>query len=146
MNNTEWEALVERVGVVAACVVEKDGRYLVVQESPDGRKVWNVPAGHVDKGETLEEAAVRETKEETGYDVRLIKQIALYHESATKSVKHVYEAVVIGGRAKPQEGEIIDVAWLTYSELADIERCGDFRRPWVWDVISRHHAALHSNA
>ena len=54
------------VPVVAGCVIQKDGKYLLVQEKQ--QKVyglWNLPAGHVDEGETFEEAAIRESQEET---------------------------------------------------------------------------------
>lgn len=65
-------------GVVAGCVIKKDGNYLLVQErQPKVYGKWNLPAGHVDKDETIEQAAVREAKEETGYEVELIKKSLL---------------------------------------------------------------------
>ena len=61
--------------VVAGVVVEKDSKYLLVQEKKElVYGLWNLPAGKVDEGETVEEAAVREAKEEVGYKVRLIKK------------------------------------------------------------------------
>src|SRR5690606_31032740 len=92
---------------------------------------------HVDKGEQLEAAAVRETKEETGYDVRLIEQIALYHESAPQSVKHVYLAEIIGGEERAQEGEILEVVWHSFDEIVELEKVGRMRAPWVFDVIGK---------
>ena len=65
--------------VTVAVVVERDGRFLVVEENAErGRIVYNQPAGHVEKGETLEQAAVREALEETGWDVRLTGFLGLY--------------------------------------------------------------------
>lgn len=91
LSQSEWEASIERVGVVVGCLLKKDNKYLLVQENQSSaRGLWNLPAGHVDKNEELKAAAIRETKEETGLEVRLIKQVGLYHERAAKSVKHVY--------------------------------------------------------
>jgi 8-oxo-dGTP diphosphatase len=98
ISKEEWEASIVRVGVVAACLVKKDSKYLLVQEKqPKAYGLWNLPAGHIDTGESLEMAAMREAKEETGYDVRLIEEIALYHETAPQAVKHVFSADIIGG-------------------------------------------------
>lgn len=119
------------------CLVRQDGKYLLVKENPHGEEVYNLPAGHVDKDEQLEVAAVREAKEETGYDVQLIEQIALYHESAPQSVKHVYLAEIIGGEEWPQESEILEVVWRTYDEIIDLEKAGHMRAPWVFDVIRK---------
>lgn len=142
MNKADWEATITKVGVVVGCIVFRDGKYLTVKESPDGKTVWNLPAGHVDKDEQLEPAAIRETKEETGYDVRLIEQIGLYHESASQSVKHVFLAEIVGGELKPQEGEIIAVEWLSFDEVNNLQTGNELRAPWVWDIIQKHHSGI----
>ncbi len=141
MTQSEWEASIQRVGVVVGVLVKREGKYLLVKENPNGKDVYNLPAGHVDKDEQLETAAVREAKEETGYDVRLIEQYALYHESAPQSVKHIYLAEIIGGEEYAQEGEILEVAWLTFDEIAELEQAGRMRAPWVFDVISKREGA-----
>ena len=137
MSQAEWEAIIQRVGVVVGAMIKQDGRYLLVKENPDGKEVYNLPAGHVDKGEQLETAAVREVQEETGYQVRLVEQFALYHETAAQSVKHIYVAEITGGQEHAQEGEIIEVVWRTYDEIAELEKAGELRAPWVFDVISK---------
>ena len=58
------------LAVIVGCVIEKDGKYLLVQEAQEkcyGK--WNLPAGHLDPNETIIDAAKREAKEETGCDV-----------------------------------------------------------------------------
>ena len=60
------------MAIICGGVVEKDGKYLLVQESKAkcyGK--WCLPAGHLDVGETLFEGAIREIKEETNCDVEL---------------------------------------------------------------------------
>jgi 8-oxo-dGTP pyrophosphatase MutT (NUDIX family) len=53
--------------VTVAAVVEKDGRFLLVQERIDGQSVLNQPAGHLEDNESLLDAVVRETLEETAW-------------------------------------------------------------------------------
>src|SRR5215469_10051540 len=60
-----------RPHVTVATVVPRDGRFLLVEEDVRGRVVINQPAGHLDPDESLQSAAVRETLEETGWDVEL---------------------------------------------------------------------------
>ena len=140
LSQEEWEATLTMVGVVVGCLLKQDGKYLLVQEGqPGAYGLWNLPAGHVDKGEELEAAALREVKEETGYDARLIEEIALYHETATKSVKHIYLAEITGGELKPQPEEIMDVKWLTFGEVIALRDNGLLRKPWVWDIIQKDY-------
>src|SRR3546814_7609699 len=63
-------------------VVVDGGRLLVVEESAGGRLVLNQPAGHLEPDESLLEAALRETREETGWDVRLTGFIGAYQWKA----------------------------------------------------------------
>jgi len=50
-----------------AAIAEKDNRFLIVEERVDGQLVYNQPAGHLDSGESLVEAVIRETLEETAW-------------------------------------------------------------------------------
>jgi ADP-ribose pyrophosphatase YjhB (NUDIX family) len=144
MSHAEYEASIQKAGVVVGCLVKQENKYLLVKENPNGKEVYNLPAGHVDAGEQLEPAAIRETKEETGYDVRLLRQIALYHETAPQSVKHIYLAEITGGVERPQEGEILEVVWKTFEEIVALEQAGVMRAPWVYDVINNfENPAVH---
>lgn len=139
MNQKEWEASIAWSRVVGACVVRNDeGKYLLVQElQPAVYGLWNLPAGHVDKGESIEAAAVREAKEETGYDVELIDKIDIYHEAVDTPVRHAFRAKVIGGELMAQPGEIMDVKWLSYAEITAMKHEGKLRVEWIYDAISR---------
>lgn len=61
-----------------ACIVEQDGRFLLVEEIASGRRVINQPAGHLEQGESFIEAAKRETLEETGWQVEPTALLGLY--------------------------------------------------------------------
>src|SRR5512134_3016614 len=66
------------VHVTVAAIVARDGKFLFVEESVGGRTVLNQPAGHWEAGETLLEAVVRETLEETGWDVEPTALLGVY--------------------------------------------------------------------
>ena len=68
--------------VTVATVVERDGRFLFVEEEIQGRRVLNQPAGHLDPNESLLEAAIRETLEETAWSVELTGLIGIYQYDA----------------------------------------------------------------
>src|SRR3546814_20510001 len=64
--------------LTVATVVARDGRLLMIEERVQGQAVFNQPAGHLEAGETLQQAAIRETLEESGWDVELIDFIGWY--------------------------------------------------------------------
>jgi len=59
--------MIWKPNVVVAAIVERDGKFLLVEEEADGQVVFNQPAGHLDEGETLIAAVIRETLEETAW-------------------------------------------------------------------------------
>src|SRR3954452_1759330 len=64
--------------VTVATIVERDGRFLLVEEETRNGNRFNQPAGHLEHGETLPAAAMRETLEETGWQVRVIALVGAY--------------------------------------------------------------------
>ena len=74
--------------VTVATVVVADGRLLCVEERVNGRLVLNQPAGHLEPDESLQDAALRETREETGWDVRLTGFLGAYQWKAPETGRH----------------------------------------------------------
>lgn len=106
-----------------ATIVEQDGRFLMVEERDGDKLVFNQPAGHLDEGETLFAAAVRETLEETAWDVELTHLLGLYHYRAPNGVtyiRHCFAARPL--RHHPQrelDTPIVAAHWLTAAEILD---------------------------
>lgn len=124
------------VPIVAGCVLARDGKYLLVQEKQ--AKVygqWNLPAGRVDAGESIEDAAVRETKEESGFDVRLGEKISTEHSSSDRPVFHAFKAEITGGELKFDPEELLAAGWFSIDEIKAFDREGKIRNGWALRVI-----------
>jgi len=67
MSVTPVDDNLEYVYIVAGSLIEKDGKYLMVEEDVEGGIVYNQPAGHLDPNENLIDAVIRETREETAW-------------------------------------------------------------------------------
>ncbi|OBY90183.1 MULTISPECIES: NUDIX hydrolase [Pseudomonas] len=110
--------------VTVATIVEDQGRFLLVEEmSADKKQVFNQPAGHLEANETLLEAAVRETLEETGWDVELTAVTGIYLYTAPSNGV-TYQRVCFAARPLRHHPEralddgILGARWLTRDELA----------------------------
>jgi len=106
--------------IVVGGVLECDGKYLLVQEAKEGcRGKWNLPAGRLDPGETILEAAKREIKEESGLSVELsgICQIGNRKRKDASFVSIIFTTKVVGGDITFNPNEILDVKWFSYEEI-----------------------------
>jgi len=128
--------------MVAATVVEKDGKFLLVYENDGDRKVYNQPAGHWDKGETIQQAALRETREETGWEVKLDYIVGQYqYYSPFNQVTYfrtAFAATAIQKVSDQLDKEIIEAVWLNYDEILDKRE--QMRSPLVIRVIEDYRA------
>ncbi|MDI5992997.1 NUDIX hydrolase [Pseudomonas sp. MDMC216] len=110
--------------ITVATVIEDDGRFLFVEEFKAGRLVLNQPAGHLEANESLREAALRETLEETGWDVELTALLGIYLYTAPSNGV-TYQRVCFSAhpvRHDPErelDSDISSITWLTRDELAD---------------------------
>lgn len=114
--------------IVCGVVVEKNEKYLLVQEKqPKAYGKWNLPAGKVDARESLEQAAIREAKEECGYDVELAAHVLTLHQATELPVLHAFTGRIIGGTLRFPPDEILDAQWFSYDEIKAIGK--DLRNP-----------------
>ena len=82
---------------VVALVSMDGGLVLVKRDIEPALGRWSFPSGYVDRGETVEEAAVREVREETGLEIDLTGLVGLYSDRDSPVVMAVYSAEVVGG-------------------------------------------------
>ena len=124
--------------VTVASVVAREGRLLLVEERIDGRRVLNQPAGHLDPGESLVQAAVRETLEETGWQVQVESFVGCYQWHAPDGQQFLRFA--FGARPLAHDPEraldtgIERALWLSPAQLR--ARADDHRSPLVWRVAA----------
>ena len=110
--------------VTVATIVEDKGRFLLVEELADGREVLNQPAGHLEADESLIQAALRETLEETGWEVELTAVTGIYLYTAPSN-GITYQRVCFAARPirhrdeLPLDDGIIGPRWLTRAELTE---------------------------
>ena len=93
--------------VVAGTIFTIDGSLALLRRGIEpAMGKWVFPGGYVDRGERVEDAAVRETKEESDLDVRLISLLGVYSYTGKRDVIVVYAAEVVGGVLKPQDESV----------------------------------------
>ena len=133
--------------VTVATVVVSDGRLLCVEERVNGRLVLNQPAGHLEPDETLADAALRETREETGWDVRLTAFLGAYQWKAPETGRHYLRFAFAAEPERHDPGRLLDegivrALWMTPQELQDAQ--DRHRSPLVWRVVADHLAGHRS--
>jgi len=128
--------------VTVAAVIERGGRYLMVEEVFDGRRVLNQPAGHLDPGESLVGACAREVLEETAHEFTPTALVGIYRwYYPAKDV--TYLRFCFTGRIGPAHERKLDkgivaLHWLTAAELA--QRLPEHRSPLVQKCVEDYLA------
>jgi len=107
--------------VTVAAIMQRGGRFCLVEEEADGRLVYNQPAGHWEPGETLAEACAREALEETAHSFRPTHLLGIYRwHYAPRDVtflRFAFLGEVLGETGGPLDREIRRVVWLTPDEV-----------------------------
>ena len=111
-----------RPDVTVACVVPRDGRFLLVEENIRGQRVLNQPAGHLEPNETLLVAALRETREETGWKVTLTDFIGVYQWTNPDASRHFLRFAFAASPTHHDPNQPLDTGieravWLTRDEI-----------------------------
>jgi 8-oxo-dGTP diphosphatase len=121
--------MAEKIGIRTATVTVRNGKVLLVNSKYDDGEYYLFPGGGVEFGETIEEGAVRETFEETGFKVKIDKLIHInefiYKEDWNK------RSITVFFLASPEEeflenisndgGKIKNIEWVEISKLKDLD-------------------------
>ena len=103
-------------GFATAVVLDADGLKVLLHKREDFR-LWALPGGGLEDGETTEQAAIRETFEETGYHIEIEKLVVEYHRPQLKDIRTVYLGRVMGGKPIERGPETVVVGWFDPREL-----------------------------
>ena len=139
------EAQLPRPVVTVAAIVVRDDAFLIVEEETRAGVRLNQPAGHLEAGETLVAATVRETLEETGHRVAPTALVGVYRwhaaESGATFIRFAFTADVVAHDAlRPLDAGILRALWLSYDEL--VARRAMHRSPLVMRCIDDYRAGL----
>lgn len=120
--------------VTVAAIAENDGKFLIVEEIVDGERVYNQPAGHLDSGETLIEAVIREAWEETGWTFQpeaLVGVQLWRHPVHSESfLRFAFcGSCTLRKSSRPPDTSIEQIHWLSRDDLA--AQAGRLRSPLV---------------
>jgi 8-oxo-dGTP diphosphatase len=114
-------------GRTATAIIEfpLDTILLIKRDTVPFKGYWALPGGRAEPGETVEQTVVREVKEETGLDVRVVKKIGEYHEQGIQGgVEYDYYPAcflvkVIGGEMRKQQGEIQEIQLFSLDDVPE---------------------------
>ena len=132
-NDAIWKP-----NVTVAAVVGRDGRFLLVEEETSRGPLFNQPAGHLDQGESLVAAVVRETLEETAYQFRPSALLGIYQyrepASGVTYLRFAFLGEITGhDPARALDEGIIRAVWMTPAEIRASH--GRHRSPLVMQCV-----------
>ena len=131
--------------ITVAALAENDGRFLLVEERIGGRLVLNQPAGHLERGETLLEAVVREAREETAWRFTPEWLLGVYLWRQPRTQRLYKRFAFIGSLSdhrpeQPLDTGIVGTRWLSGGEVR--ARASELRSPLVLRCIEDYLAGV----
>jgi len=126
----------------AACAIlfSYDKKEVLLIERRDV-PVWALPGGGIEEGESPETAACREMKEETGFDVKIIRKVAEYTPpNRLSGFTHFFEVAAVGGTAGASD-EARSVRFFPLDALP--KRLAPPYPYWIKDALAQHEGVLH---
>ncbi len=125
MKNPLYSLIPKFVKATVAVIITKNNKILLEKRSlliPESRK-WCLPGGHIDAGETAENAIKREIREELGVSTKNLKFLGysdeILPEIKTYSIVLIYSAKT-RGKFKPQKLEVSEISWFTKEEISKL--------------------------
>lgn len=111
-------------------MVVNGNKILLVKHIMNGREFYCMPGGGIEEGETPEEAALRELKEESNVDGKIVRKLSIQYKPNNRGEVHTFLVKLCDGEQKPSPGidpeleeqTIVDVAWKSLDEISEIDR------------------------
>jgi len=102
------------------CIIKNEGQILLIRMSY-GLKRWTLPGGGVGRGETLEEAVIREVREEVGIEIKTLRKLGsvFFGEEYKRDTMWVFSAKVESREFKIDEFEILKAGWFSPDNLPE---------------------------
>ncbi|AMA72998.1 MULTISPECIES: NUDIX domain-containing protein [Aneurinibacillus] len=130
---------------VAIIIFDEQNRVLLQKRADVG--LWGIPSGHVEPGETVLQAAVREAWEETGLRVAITRLIGIYSDPVSQTfyypdgrvvqfVTTCFQAQVIGGKLSPRCAETLELAYFPHDRLPS--ELLPMHPKWLEDALANH--------
>ncbi|MGY0694430.1 NUDIX hydrolase [Virgibacillus sp. FSP13] len=126
-------------GSAGVCVHEKSQILMVKQGRPKEKRLWSIPSGGKELNETFEVCCIREIREETGYDVSVVRPLFV-KECAEFGVEieiHYFEVKLDGGEAMIQDPDslIYAIDWKSFDEIDELELSFPEDRKFLLDFL-----------
>lgn len=107
-----------------ACISNEKGE-LLLQKRSQYEELWGLPGGAIEVGESVAEAAIREVKEETGFEIKLNHLIGVYSKYFTKypngdeaqTICHLFDGSIIGGSISLDNQETFDLRFFKSNDI-----------------------------
>jgi ADP-ribose pyrophosphatase YjhB (NUDIX family) len=129
-NKNDWQTKGAKMTppsiTLVSTIVKRGDTVLMIQEGKNNRGQrgkWNFPAGHAELGESLVEAAIREVKEETGYDVKIDGLIAIKKKDFADEMGIVFffAGTLLNERPEPPEDQTLQVQFVPIEQIANLD-------------------------
>lgn len=125
IKQSKIETIMLTPEITVATVIEKDNRFLLVEEETEYGVLLNQPAGHLEEDESLIEAAIRETLEETACEMMpdaligvYLLQYTLKNNEKVSFIRFTFTGKIGVSQNRPLDPDILRTVWMTYDEIA----------------------------
>ncbi len=121
--------------VAPLAIIVKQGQVLMDlrhdPHHPEFHKKWEFPGGSMELGETLEDNVIRETKEETGFEIEVVTRLSQVEVVFREGAGYAYQVYLlphvcrlIGGTARPAEQEVLETRWFALDDVLQYDLLG----------------------